>query len=393
MIMKLSCLQENLHAGLDTVGRAIASRSTLPITQSVLLRTEDGMLTLHGTNLELSITTRIGAMIEEEGATAVPYQLLNNLVSSLAPDRVDLDLAAPDEESQGLAPSSDNMLHIRCSRSMTRINVADAADFPPLPEVTDEVTLRLDPALLRAAIRMVAQAAAADESRPVLTSIHLKLDGNTLELAAADGFRLAIYQCEVEAQQEEPVAINIPARTMEEVQRLAGRQTGQVVMKMARSNPDNIRFEMENATLVSQLVRGSFPNYQQLVPDSFQTRAVIELEEFRRAVQMASVLAKDGSNIVRIEMDRNTDEVTGTMTVSSRSEEVGYQQGECDIGELEGENSKIAFNYQFLQQLIRVVGNDAKLAMELTDSSSPGLFRIEGSDRFLQVIMPMYVQW
>ena len=245
MIMKLSCLQENLHAGLDTVGRAIANRLTLPITQSVLLRTEDGMLTLHGTNLELSVTTRIGAMIEEEGATAVPYQLLNNLVSSLAPDRVDLDLAAPDEESQGLASSSDNMLHIRCSRSVTRINVADPVDFPPLPEVSDEVTLRLDPALLRAAIRMVAPAAATDESRPVLTSIHLKLDGSTLELAAADGFRLAIYQCEVEAQQEEPVAINIPARTMDEVQRLAGRQTGQIVIKMARSSPDNIRFEME----------------------------------------------------------------------------------------------------------------------------------------------------
>lgn len=171
MTMKLSCLQENLHAGLDIVGRTIASRSTLPITQSVLLRTEDGMLTLHGTNLELSVTTRIGAMIEEEGGTAVPYQLLNNLVSSLAPDRVDLDLAAPDEESQGLALSSDNMLHIRCSRSMTRINVADAADFPPLPEVSDEVTLRLDPMLLRATIRMVAPAAATDESRPVLTRV------------------------------------------------------------------------------------------------------------------------------------------------------------------------------------------------------------------------------
>ena len=144
---------------------------------------------------------------------------------------------------------------------------------------------------------------------------------------------------------------------------------------------------------MSQLVRGNFPNYHRLVPDSFQTRAVIELEEFRRAVQMASVLAKDGSNIVRIELDRNPDEVTGTMTVSSRSEEVGHQQGECDIGELEGENSKIAFNYQYLQQLIRVVGNDAKLAMELTNSSAPGLFRIEGSDRFLQVVMPMYVQW
>lgn len=300
----------------------------------------------------------------------------------------------------GEAGYIDDTTFYRCTafrynaeQAMTRINVADAADFPPLPEVSDEVTLRLDPALLRAAIRMVAPAAATDESRPVLTSIHLKLDGSTLELAAADGFRLAIYQCEVEAQQEEPVAINIPARTMEEVQRLAGRQTGQVVMKMARSSPDNIRFEMENATLVSQLVRGSFPNYQQLVPDSFQTRAVIELEEFAAPSRWRRLLAKDGSNIVRIEMDRNPDEVTGTMTVSSRSEEVGYQQGECDIGELEGENSKIAFNYQYLQQLLRVVGNDAKLAMDLTDSSSPGLFRIEGSDRFLQVIMPMYVQW
>lgn len=392
MTMKLSCLQENLKIGLDTVGRAIANRSALPITQSVLMRTEEGMLTLYGTNLEMAIKTRIGAMIEEEGATAVPYQLLNNLVGSLASDRVDLDLSCQDEENPD-PTMNDNMLYIRCSRSVTRINVADPTGFPPATAVPDEVAIRLDPALLRAAIGMVAPSAATDESRPVLTAIHLNLDGDKLEMAAADGFRLAVYQCEVEAQHEEPIAINIPARTMTEVQRLSGRQTAPILITMARSNPDNIRFELESATLVSQLVQGNFPNYHQLVPDKYQTRVVVDTEEFRRAVQTASVFAKDGSNIVRIELERNPDEVTATMTVSSLSESIGSQQDECPIAELEGDNNKIAFNYQYLQQLIRVVGNDEKLAMEITDSSAPGVFRIEESDRFLQVVMPMHVQW
>ena len=386
--MKLSCLQENLARGLGVVGRAVASRSTLPITQNVLLRTDQGMLMLSATNLEIAITTWIGAMIEEEGAITVPHRLVADLVNSLPSDRIDLDLQGPDAEG---ATGGGSVVHLSCGRSVTHINGAAAADFPPVPQVDTGLATNIDPGVLRSGIGLVAFSAATDESRPVLTGVELKLEESSLVMAAADGFRLAVYSDQLSQPVEQEIKVIVPARTMQEVQRLASEQSGPVQVTLSPER-GQVLFKLEHVEVVSQLLQGSFPNYEQLIPERYETRAVMELDDLKRATQSAAVFARDGSNIVRLEMMPQEAGEGGQLKVSARSEEVGDNLDELDIEHLDGADAKIAFNVRYLQDIVNVLGR-GKVALEVTNSSSPGVFRPADSDRYVHVVMPMYVQW
>ena len=387
--MKLSCLQENLARGLGVVGRAVASRSTLPITQNVMLSSDQGMLRLSATNLEIAITTWIGAMIEEEGAITVPHRLITDLVNSLPSDRVDLDLRGPDPDDPTAGGGS--VLHISCGRSRTHINGASADDFPPIPQVDSGTATNIDPSVLRSGIGLVAFSAASDESRPVLTGVELKLEESSLVMAAADGFRLAVYTGELSEPVAEAIKVIVPSRTMQEVQRLASEQSAPVLVTLSPER-GQVLFKLEHVEIVSQLLQGSFPNYEQLIPERYETRAVMELDDLKRATQSAAVFARDGSNIVRLEMMPQESGEGGQLRVSARSEEVGDNLDELDIDQLDGEDAKIAFNVRYLMEIVNVLGR-GKVALEVTNSSSPGVFKPADSDRYVHVVMPMYVQW
>ena len=395
--MKLSCLQENLARGLTTVGRAVASRSTLPITQNVLLSSDQGMLKLSATNLEIAITTWIGAMIEQEGAITVPHRLLADLVSALPSDRVDLDLrgagGADSEGEDDYAESAGGtVLHIACGRSVTNINAAAARDFPPVPQVDEGMATTIEPGILRAGVGMVAFSAAADESRPVLTGVELKLQEDKLIMAAADGFRLAVFSRQLPRPVDEEIKVIVPARTLLEVQRLASEQSSPVRVTLSPEK-GQVMFKMENAEIVSQLLQGAFPNYEQLIPDRYETRAVMEVDDLKRATDTATVFARDGSNIVRLEMTPQESGDGGQLKVSARSEEVGNNENELDIEALDGSDAKIAFNVRYLRDIVNVLGR-GKIAIEVTNSSSPGVFRpAEDAEGYVHVVMPMYVQW
>jgi DNA polymerase-3 subunit beta len=387
--MKLSCLQENLARGLGVVGRAVATRSTLPITQNVMLTSDQGMLRLSATNLEIAITTWIGAMIEEEGAITVPHRLVTDLVNSLPSDRVDLDLRGPDSDDPDAGGGS--VLHISCGRSRTHINGAAADDFPPIPQVDSGFATNIDPSVLRQGIGLVAFSAASDESRPVLTGVELKLEESNLVMAAADGFRLAVYTGQLSEPVAEALKVIVPARTMQEIQRLVSEQSAPVQVTLSPEK-GQVMFKLEHVEVVSQLLQGSFPNYDQLIPERYETRAVMELDDLKRATQSAAVFARDGSNIVRLEMEPQESGEGGQLKVSARSEEVGDNLDELDIDQMEGDDAKIAFNVRYLMDIVNVLGR-GKVALEVTNSSSPGVFRPADSDRYVHVVMPMYVQW
>ena len=387
--MKLSCLQENLARGLGVVGRAVASRSTLPITQNVMLSSDQGMLRLSATNLEIAITTWIGAMIEEEGAITVPHRLVADLVNSLPSDRVDLDLRGPDPDDPNSGGGS--VLHLSCGRSRTHINGASADDFPPIPQVDSGFATNIDPSVLRQGIGLVAFSAASDESRPVLTGVELKLEESNIVMAAADGFRLAVYTGQLSEPVADALKVIVPARTMNEIQRLASEQSAPVQVTLSPEK-GQVMFKLEHVEVVSQLLQGNFPNYDQLIPERYETRAVMELDDLKRATQSAAVFARDGSNIVRLEMMPQESGEGGQLKVSARSEEVGDNLDELDIDQLDGEDAKIAFNVRYLMEIVNVLGR-GKVALEVTNSSSPGVFRPADSDRYVHVVMPMYVQW
>lgn len=377
--MKVSCLQENLARGLSIVGRAVASRSTLPITANVLLATDEGRLKLSATNLEIALTCWIGARVEEEGAITVPARLLTDFVNSLPNDRIELTLQ----------PRS-RQVRLNCARNAATIGGMDADDFPPIPTIEDGASLSLDPKALRTAISQVVFAAATDDSRPVLTGVHALLDGSTLTLAAADGFRLAVHKLALATEAAERTEVIIPARALAELNRLLGEEEEAVEMTL-NAQRTQVLFKLRNVELVSQLIQGTFPNYSQLIPQVYTTRAVVDVSEFLRETRIASIFARDGSGIVRIQIQPGQELMPGKMVISARAEEIGDNQGEIDAA-VEGEEAKIAFNGRYLQDVLQVL-DTGQVALEMTSPSSPGVIRPVGSESYVHVVMPMFVQW
>ena len=377
--MRVTCLQENLGKGLAVVGRAVATRTTLPITQNVLISTDEGRLKLAATNLEIAISMWIGAQVEEDGAITVPARLLTEFVNSLPEDKIEI------------ASSNDPlMLALECARFDAHINGASHDDFPPIPSVESGVAIKVDPKILTDAIEHVAFAAATEDSRPVLTGIKVEIEGDEFTFAAADGFRLAVYNGKLLEKASEDVNFIIPAKALQEVARIAAGQESDVEFTVTPSKSQAL-FRLEDVEIVSQLLQGTFPNYSQLIPQSFGTRGVVDLREFLRATRAASIFARDGSGIIRVQMNAGENDGPGRLSVSSRADEVGDNQGDVDA-DVEGDESMIAFNSKYLSEVLDVL-RDGKVALEITSSSSPGVLRPVGTDGYVHVVMPMFVQW
>jgi DNA polymerase III subunit beta len=375
--MKLSCLQENLSKGLGIVSRAVATRSTLPITQNVLIATDQSRLKLAATNLEIAISCWLGAKIEEEGAITIPARLLTEFISSLPNDKIDIAL-------------TQRTLQLKCARFEARINGLDAQDFPPIPQVADGLATKIEIEALKDGINQVTFAAAAEESRPVLTGIQLEFDGDKLAMAAADGFRLAVHNTSLLSPVKNKTAIIVPARALNELGRFLTDQEEPVEITVNQQK-SQILFKLKNIEMVSQLIQGAFPNYSQLIPQSYVTRAVVDVAEFLRAIKMASIFARDGSGIVRLVVSPGVELTPGKMNISARAEEVGDNMGEIDAL-IDGEAAKIAFNAKYLSDVLSVL-DEKQVALETTTSSSPGVLRPVGVDNYIHVVMPMFVQW
>lgn len=375
--MILSCLQENLSKGLGVVGRAVATRTTLPITNNVLLTTEGSRLKLSATNLEIAISCWIGAMVEKEGAITVPARLLTEFVNSLPNDKIDIKLI-------------ERILELKCARFEARISGIDASDFPPVPQIGQGVTYEIQPEVLRTAIGHVVFATASEDTRPVLTGVCCEFEGDTMTLAAADGFRLAVYKAPMIRAGEERGEIIIPGRTLTELARLLSDQDEPVEIAV-NTNRSQVLFHLKDIEIVSQLIQGTFPNYKQLIPQSYTTRAIVSTPEFLRATKTASIFARDGSGIVRLQIAPASEQEQAKVSISASSEQLGDDIGEVDA-QVEGESAKIAFNGRYILDVVNVL-RDGELALETTTSSSPGVIRPIGSDNYIHIVMPMFVQW
>jgi len=377
--MKLSCLQENFNRGLSIVGRAVATKTTLPITNNVLLATDEGRLKLVATNLEMAISCWIGAKVEDEGSITVPARLLTEFVSSLPSDTISINLS-----------SQTKTLGLKCARFEARISGIDAKEFPPSPSVDEGINTKVEVEALRQAINQVVFAAATEESRPVLTGVCTQFEGKTLTLAAADGFRLAVFKLPIADAVKPKTEVIVPARTLAELNRLM-TDDEEVVNITLNPNKSQVLFRLKNTELVSQLVQGTFPNYAQLIPQSYNTRVIVSVADFLRATKTASIFARDGSGIVRLVVTPGGEASPGKLAISARSEEIGDDVGEIDAT-VEGADAKIAFNGKYLTDVLGVI-HEGEIVLETTTPSSPGVIRPIGAENYVHIIMPMFVQW
>ena len=362
-------MQENLARGLSVVSRAVSTRSTLPVLANVLLRTEDAGLKLTATNLEIGITYWVPGKIDADGATTVPARLLTDLVNSLpASERIDLELQ-PGES-----------LHLRAGRFATHIKGIDAEDFPAIQTAGERPTTRIAQRVLRRALDETTFAAASDEARPILTGVLARFEGDRVTFAAADNYRIAVKTVDV-LDPVEAVSIVIPARALTELNRVLADTDDPVDVVLAQAR-NQVLFHLEGIDLVSRLIDGQFPNYQQILPAGHTTRAELDREELLRAVRPAALIASASANIVKLQVGGGSDGVTVTATA-----DVGDYEGVVEAT-VEGDGTTIAFNARYLNDVLTNVAAD-RFALELNGPLSPGVFRPVGDDAYVHVVMPV----
>lgn len=366
--MKLSCTQENLNRGLSLVSRMISSRTALPILGHVLIKTDKGRLKLSATDLEIGINAWVGSKVEKEGVITVPGRLISDFVATCDDKTINLDVEKQD-------------LILKSEKYQAKIKGTNAEEFPLIPEVKEENVFEVSALDFREAVSQVIIASAIDESRPVLAGILLKVLKNKIKLVATDSYRLAEKTLKLEKEAGFSKDIIIPAKTMNELVRiLASLSADKIKIAVAENQ---VQFTVDDtAEIVSRLIEGNYPNYEQIIPTKNTTQAEIEKNQFVNIIKMASLFARESANNVKLEIAKS-----GKLKVTATASQVGENVSEMDVA-IDGEQAEIAFNAKFILDVLSIIA-DNKIYLELSGKLNPGIIRPVGSKDYLYLIMPL----
>ena len=376
--MKVTVLQENLARGLGIVSKAVSPRSTLPVLANVLIASDEGRLRLSATNLEMGITCWIPARIEEEGSTTVPARTFSDLVSTLPGDQVMLKL---DLQTQ--------TLNVRSGTSTNDIKCIDAQEFPPLPVPDFDGAVQINSGDFREMIHQVVFAASSDEARPVLMGVLMQVDKDKLTMAAADGFRLSVRKAVLAAPSPAPVSAIVPAQALKELARVASDGEEPIYMVLPKGR-GQVVFRVKDVEVVSQLIDGTFPDYQQIIPRSYKSRTLVSTSSLLKACKQAEIFAREGSNVARFNIKTaQGDMQPSEVEITATSEETGKNETIVEAT-VDGGGLLIAFNVKFLREALEVI-KTPNVALETSAPNAPGVVKPVGDDQFLHVIMPMHL--
>jgi DNA polymerase-3 subunit beta len=380
--MQAVCPRKDLFEAVQTVGRAVSGRSTLPILSHLLVAPQGENLKLTATDLEMwmecSLPARIQAGLADEDEPA----------GFTAPARVFTEMlgALPDADVLLDRPDGGNKIHVRCARSDYNILGLPAEEFPAPPDVTPTAQFTLSGETLRDMIRHVLFAVSTDETRAILTGVLLLVGEGSVKMVATDTHRLAVRTAPVAGGEGTATAI-VPARAMNEMLRLAADEDT-VSISLAQGQA---RFEVagnagaSGTTMITRLIEGQFPNYERVIPTTHDRKLTLETGEFARAVKRAAIVARDNANRVVLETEG------AQLVLSAESGTVGSAREEVEVAR-EGDDIQIAFNAKYLTDVLNVVDTEG-VVLELTEPLRPGILRPIGdnADDYLCVLMPMQV--
>ena len=376
--MKVTVLQENLARGLAVVSKAVSPRSTLPVLANVLIASDEGRLRLSATNLEMGITCWIPARIDEEGSTTVPARTFVDLVTTLPSDQVLLKL---DPQTQ--------TLNVRGGTSTNDIKCIDAQEFPPLPVPNFDGAVQINVGDFREMIHQVVFAASSDEARPVLMGVLVQVDKDKLTMAAADGFRLSVRKAVLSTPSAGSVSAIVPAQALKELARVATDADEPIYMVLPKGR-GQVVFRVKDVEVVSQLIDGTFPDYQQIIPRSYKSRTLVSTSSLLKACKQAEIFAREGSNVARFNIKTSQGDMQPSeVEISATSEETGKNETIVEAT-VDGGGLLIAFNVKFLREALEVI-RTPNVALETSAPNAPGVVKPVGDDQFLHVIMPMHL--
>lgn len=376
--MKAIVNQQQLAHGVGIVARAVTSRSTLPVLSNILVKTDAGRLKLSATNLELGISTWIGAKVQEEGGVTVPARTFVDLVSNLPSDEVTLTV---DQRTQ--------TLNLHCGTLNTDIKGISAEEFPPMPAPDMATSIPLNVANFKDMIQQVVFAASTEDTRPNLTGVHLTVEGDHLVLAATDGYRISISSAIMAQKPAQKLDALIPARALSELSRVAvnGEETLQMAFPAGRGQ---VIFHLKDVELVSQLIEGNFPNYAAIIPPSFKTRTVLSTAELLKACRQTEIIAREGNFIARLDIQpESSGEKPPQLEISANSEQTGSSEVIVDAS-VDGTPLLISFNIRYLREVLEVI-KTPNVVLETNAANTPGMIRPVGDETFKHIIMPMNI--
>jgi len=364
--LKLTTKREELVAKLSIVSRAVSTRAATQALSGVLITAAAGRVTLAATDLDMGLETTVEADIATEGSVLLPGRLLAEVVRSLADPTVEIE-----------SREAEHDVEIRSGSSSFHLRVLPAEDFPKLPAPAEQ-GLKIPAKELSASIELVARAASRDDMRPVLTGVFVTAAGAEMTMVATDSYRLAVKRTELGSELGGEIEANIPARALRELGRiLAGEGVEEATVSLL---PNQAVFEAGAILLSTRLIDGQFPNFRQLLPESYEHDVRLPRGDFLDVTRRISQLAQRNAPL-RLSFS------SGELTVAAETPDVGDAR-ETMPAAFEGEPLEIGFNPEFLKEGIESVEGDEVL-LRLISPLRPGLLQpVEGED-FRYLVMPI----
>jgi DNA polymerase-3 subunit beta len=365
--LKLTTKREDLVSKLSIVSRAVSTRAATQALSGVLLTASGGRVRLAATDLDLGLETGLEATVEDEGAVLLPGRLLAEVARSLPDANVEIE-----------SREAERDVEIRSGGSSFHLRVLSAEDFPRLPQAGEDTTLSIPAAALEESIELVARAASRDDMRPVLTGVFVTASGREMTMVATDSYRLAVKRTELESDLGGELEANIPARALRELARiLASEGAGAASISLLTNQAV---FEAGSIVLTTRLIDGQFPNYRQLLPESYEHDVRLPRADFLDVTRRVSQLAQRNAPL-RLSFR------SGELTVAAETPDVGDAR-ETMPAAFDGEELEIGFNPEFLTEGIESVAGDEVL-LRLISPLRPGLLEPVEGDDFRYLVMPI----
>lgn len=373
--MKFKINRDFFTSGLQQVINVVGTRATMPILTNVLIEATDDCILLTTTNLDLGIRCKIKAQVIEPGAMTLPVRKLFSIVRELPSIEVELETY------------SNHQAKLTSGSSLFRIMGIAADEFPLLPSFDDKHTYLLKQDDLQRMLKSVSYAQSSDETRYIMNGVYFNFEDQQLTLAATDGRRLAVIAKELEVDEANAGSIILPAKTVQEVERLLGKgetvkiafNDRQVAFEIHSGNDSEETGLLEAIYLVSKVVEGNYPNYRQVIPKNNDRHIKLNRENFANCIRRAALVTSDKNHSVKVRVSTNLLEITG------QSPEVGESNVSLPV-EYDGPDISVAFNPQFMLDPLRAITRD-EIIFEFKDDLSPGVIRTQ--DSFLCVVMPL----
>lgn len=372
--MKFSCNQDTFSKYLNIVSRIVTSKPGLPILSNISFESDKGKLKLKTTDLELSISTWIGADIQEDGKITVPAKQLSEFVNSIPEEKVDIKTVKQNFD-------------ISTSNNSASFNTMPSDDFPSIPSIDDKQKyfVRIRKTDIVQSASRVAFAAANDDIKPVLTGVKVEVDDDTVSFVATDGLRLSKQSFKVEKGSEKKSFL-VPVRAFLELTYIISEldTDEEWVNVYLLEDKNQVLFRLADVDLISRLIDGEFPEYKQIIPTGFETKCIIQKDEFLNSLKVVNIIAR---SVLGNKMILDIDAKSGKITLSAVQSDLGKNQSTFD-SKIEGQDLKIAFSARLLADILNHIDAD-EISFECTDPVKPGVFKIEGDKEFVHLVMPM----